>query len=77
MADDTSERPPAPALPKYLREPLEKQSPERLETVASYATELAEWKRRQNPLRKLTVREHRIAIRSNCRRRTNSRQTSV
>ena len=47
MADDTSEKPPAPDLPKYLREPLEKQSPERLETVASYATELAEWKRRQ------------------------------
>jgi Ni/Co efflux regulator RcnB len=46
MTDD-SEKPPAPDLPKYLREPLEKQSPERLETVASYATELAEWKRRQ------------------------------
>ena len=46
--DETSpEKPPAPDLPKYLREPLEKQSPERLETVASYATELAEWKRRQ------------------------------
>jgi len=47
MANDTSEKPPAPDLPKYLREPLEKQSPERLETVATYATELAEWKRRQ------------------------------
>jgi len=47
MADDTSEKPPAPDLPKYLREPLKKQSPERLDTVASYATELAEWKRRQ------------------------------
>jgi len=47
MAEDVSEKPPTPDLPKYLREPLEKQSPERLETVASYATELAEWKRRQ------------------------------
>jgi hypothetical protein len=47
MTDDDSEKPPVPDLPKYLREPLEKQSPERLETVASYATELAEWKRRR------------------------------
>ena len=39
--------PPPPDLPKYLREPLEKQSPERLETVAGYAQELAEWKRQQ------------------------------
>jgi len=39
--------PPPPDLPKYLREPLEKQSPERLETVAAYAQELAEWKRQQ------------------------------
>ena len=41
------ERPPTPDFPKYLREPLEKQSPERLETVAAYASELAEWKRGQ------------------------------
>ena len=41
------ERPLTPDLPKYLREPLEKQSPERLETVAAYASELAEWKRGQ------------------------------
>jgi hypothetical protein len=47
MADDISEKPPTPDLPKYLREPLEKQSPEQLETVAAYATELAEWKRRR------------------------------
>jgi hypothetical protein len=47
MADDGSEKPPAPDLPKYLREPLEKQSPERLETVAMYAKELAEWKHRR------------------------------
>ena len=47
MVNDISEKPPAPELPKYLREPLEKQSPERLETVAAYASKLAEWKRRQ------------------------------
>ena len=41
------ERPPTPDLPKYLREPLEKQSPKRLETVAAYASDLAEWKRGQ------------------------------
>jgi hypothetical protein len=46
MGDDL-ERPPAPDLPTYLREPLERQSPERLEAVARYATDLAEWKRRQ------------------------------
>jgi hypothetical protein len=47
MGGELPEKPPAPDLPKYLREPLEKQSPERLETVATYANELAEWKRRQ------------------------------
>jgi transcription elongation GreA/GreB family factor len=47
MGGELPEKPPAPDLPKYLREPLEKQSPERLETVAAYANELAEWKRRQ------------------------------
>ena len=47
MGEDVPEKPPAPELPKYLREPLENQSPERLETVAAYAADLAEWKRRQ------------------------------
>jgi len=47
MNEDVPEKPPAPELPKYLREPLENQSPERLEVVASYAADLAEWKRRQ------------------------------
>ena len=47
MADEFIEKPPTPDLPKYLHEPLEKQSPERLETVAAYAQELAEWKRQQ------------------------------
>ena len=32
-------------LPNYVVEPLEKQSPDRLETIGTYALELAEWKR--------------------------------
>jgi len=54
MNEEPPAKPPAPDLSKYLREPLEKQSPERLETVAAYATELAEWKhrRRQQELEK-------------------------
>jgi hypothetical protein len=47
MNEDVPEKPPTPELPKYLREPLENQDPERLEVVASYATDLAEWKRQQ------------------------------
>lgn len=47
MSKEPSGRPPAPDIPKYLREPLEKQPSERLETVAAYAQELAEWKRQQ------------------------------
>lgn len=47
MGNGSSGKPPAPDLPKYLLEPLEKQSPERLETVAAYATDLAGWKRDQ------------------------------
>ena len=46
MVEDGLEKPPAPELPKYLREPLENQSPEPLEAVATYAAGLAEWKRR-------------------------------
>jgi hypothetical protein len=47
MSEKPSGKPPAPDLPKYLREPLEKQSPERLEMVATYARDLADWKRQQ------------------------------
>ena len=47
MAKEPGGRPRAPDIPKYLREPLEKQPSERLETVAAYAQELAEWKRQQ------------------------------
>jgi hypothetical protein len=39
--------PPEPDLPNYLLEPLQKQSPEKLEVVAEYASELAVWKRQQ------------------------------
>lgn len=39
--------PPEPDLPSYLLEPLQKQSPEKLEVVAEYASELAVWKRQQ------------------------------
>lgn len=48
MAGDGPAKPPTPDLPNYLVEPLEKQSPDRLETVAAYAAELAEWKRGQH-----------------------------
>jgi hypothetical protein len=47
MADHAVDKPSIPDLPKYVREPLEKQSPERLERVAAYATEPAEGKRQQ------------------------------
>ncbi|WP_136602757.1 hypothetical protein [Salinigranum halophilum] len=59
MNEEPSEKPPAPDLPKYLRDPLEKQSPERLETVATYASELAEWKRnrRQEELKRRRAEE--------------------
>ena len=48
MGENAQEKPPAPDLPKYLREPLENQSPERLEAVVAYAGDLAEWKRQQH-----------------------------
>lgn len=43
--DGDHDRPAPPDLPKYVVEPLERQSPERLEAIADYATELAAWKR--------------------------------
>lgn len=48
MTEENRGKPPAPELPKYLREPLEKQTAERLEAVATYAVGLAEWKRQQH-----------------------------
>lgn len=40
-----SDAPSRPDLPKYVVEPIERQSPERLERIADYASELAAWKR--------------------------------
>ena len=39
------EKPPAPDLPDYLQDPLERQPPETLATVSEYAAALAAWKR--------------------------------
>jgi hypothetical protein len=47
MAEDSLEKPSSPDLPTYLLDPLDSQPPERLETVATYARELAAWKRHQ------------------------------
>ncbi|RJT07157.1 hypothetical protein [Halococcus sp. IIIV-5B] len=48
MTKENRIKPSAPELPKYLWEPLENQSPERLETVAGYAADLADWKRQRH-----------------------------
>jgi len=48
MADQPADPPEPPDLPAYLLDPLERQSPDRLERVASYAQELAAWKRAQH-----------------------------
>lgn len=37
--------PEPPELPAYVLEPLERQPPDRLDSVAEYASELADWKR--------------------------------
>lgn len=61
MAKDTPEKPQTPDLPTYLREPLQRQSPEQLQVVASYATELAEWKRKRREI-ELERRQAREAV---------------
>jgi hypothetical protein len=43
----TDERPTPPDLPAYLLDPLERQSPARLDDVEAYAAALAAWKRRK------------------------------
>jgi len=48
MADQPADRPAPLDLPAYLLDPLERQSPERLKRVASYAQTLAAWKRAQH-----------------------------
>jgi len=42
-----SGKPEPPDLPTYVTDPLERQSPEQLETIAAYAEALADWKRAQ------------------------------
>jgi hypothetical protein len=44
---ESTERPTAPELPQYILDPLDRQSPERLEAIAAYAEGLADWKRSQ------------------------------
>jgi hypothetical protein len=57
MSEDPPTKPPAPDLPTYLLEPLERQSPGKLETVAEYATALAAWKRAQRDRERAARRE--------------------
>jgi len=45
MSNDGLAKPPKPDLPTYVLDPLESQSPERLEQIAEYAADLATWKR--------------------------------
>jgi len=42
-----SGKPETPNLPTYVTDPLERQSPEQLDTIAAYAEALADWKRSQ------------------------------
>lgn len=44
---DLPPRPTPPELPQYVLDPLEKQSPDRLEKAAEYARALAAWKRQK------------------------------
>jgi len=48
MADQPADPPEPPDLPAYLLDPLERQSPDRLERIANYAEKLAAWKRAQD-----------------------------
>jgi len=50
MDDGIPPKPSPPGLPAYIQDPLESQSPERLEEIAGYATSLAEWKRTKRAL---------------------------
>lgn len=43
--DDAPAKPPEPDLPAYVLDPLESQSPERLEQFGEYTIALAAWKR--------------------------------
>ena len=56
-----ADQPATPDLPRYLLDPLERQPPKRLETVATYARALAAWKREQQD-RETTQRQADEAI---------------
>ncbi|MWV38813.1 hypothetical protein [Natrialba sp. INN-245] len=45
MVENRPSKPSAPDLPAYVLDPLESQSPKRLELVSEYAANLATWKR--------------------------------
>lgn len=50
------ERPTPPDVPQYVLDALERQDPERLETIANYAERLAAYKRQQ---REHAIEDHR------------------
>ncbi|MFC6763603.1 hypothetical protein [Natrinema soli] len=53
----TAEKPEPPDLPKTLREPLERQPPDRLDQVSTYADQLAHWKRSEREREVTETRE--------------------
>jgi hypothetical protein len=66
MDSDQSEKPHPPDLPAYVLDPLENQSADRLETIASYAQDLAAWKRgereRDDQERRKKSKQHKQAL---------------
>lgn len=56
--ENPAEPPAVPDLPQYILDPLERQSPEQLETVAKYASTLAAWKRAQQERETARQRVH-------------------
>jgi len=58
----TAEKPEPPDLPKTLREPLERQPPDRLDQVSTYADQLAHWKRAEREAREVTETRERDSI---------------
>lgn len=66
MDNDQSEKPHPPDLPAYVLDPLENQSADQLETIASYAQDLAAWKRgereRDDRERRKQSKQHKQAL---------------
>lgn len=56
MDENSPSKPSQPNLPTYILDPLESQSPERLELIADYATDLAVWKQTKRELELKTKR---------------------